>query len=91
VDTAISRGHYTEAPSGTVVAQQGCTWPYFSVVMAGGLEVTRSGRVRGQLARGNWFGNLRAECAPATLTATEDTLLAVFVLTEDPTRHNVLG
>ena len=57
-------------------------------VCAGELRVTRNNgsageKVIGQLTPGNWFGNLKRQQAPATLTATKDCLLAVFFLFEE--------
>ena len=87
VHTAVRESLFTSVPSGTCVAQQGIEWPYFSVVIAGEIQVktASSKRVRGYLTPGDWFGNLKRHRAPATLEATEDTLLAVFFLHNDNT------
>lgn len=88
VGMPVSQKQFTSVSSGSVVVEQGTPWPYFSVVVAGELQVTRSNgsageKVIGQLTPGNWFGNLKRQQAPATLTATKDCLLAVFFLFEE--------
>ena len=74
---------FTDVPSGTYLVEQGNEWRSFSVVIVGKLKVKTSPpeRTRGHLTPGHWFGNLIPHKAPATIEATEDTLLAIFYVT----------
>ena len=74
---------FTDVPSGTYLVEQGNEWRYFSVVIAGRLKVKTSPLRTNARAfnPGHWFGNLISHKAPATIEATEDTLLAIFYVT----------
>jgi hypothetical protein len=68
----------TAVAARAVVVRQGDAGDQFSVLAAGGVEVTQAGRVLRRLGPGDWFGELallRDVPRSATVTATEDTVL----------------
>ena len=73
--------YFTEVFADTVVVKEGTLWPYFCIVIAGEIEIITKNQKRrkARLTPGNWFGNLKHDLAPATLTASKDCLLVSFI------------
>ena len=74
-----------DVPAGKVLARQGAHRPELLLVISGGADVVRDGKVVGQLRAGDHHGEftlLRGVPQPTTLVATEPTVVDVFTAPE---------